>query len=128
LEAANLLVPEREIVTRGNRRFQLHLPARIIGKRIETLRGTVRCPNLIWIAMPLRQILGAAKAHSRHLMFAKIVLDREPFEGREGPHDEVDFVALGQFDCLGLRGRRYARSIGDDKLNLSARKRGILIL
>lgn len=77
--------------------------------------------------MALGKILGAAKSHGRHLVFAEIIFDGEPFEGSERPHDEVDLVALEQFDGFGFRGRRHARGFSDDKFDLSAREREVLV-
>ncbi len=77
--------------------------------------------------MALGEVLGAAKSHGRHLMFAEIIFNGEPFEGGKRPHDEVDLIALHQLDGFGFRGRRHARSIGDDKFDLSARQREILV-
>src|SRR5262249_13738880 len=77
--------------------------------------------------MPLCKILGAAKSHGRYLVLAEIILDGEPFERCERPHDEVDLVALNQFNGFCLRSRRHARGVGDDKFDGSARKREVLV-
>jgi hypothetical protein len=77
--------------------------------------------------MPLRQILGAAEAHGWHLMLAEIVLDRELFESGERSHDEIDFIALDQFDCFRFGGCRHARGIGDEKFDLATGQREVLV-
>jgi hypothetical protein len=35
--------------------------------------------------MPLGEILGAAKSHGRHFVFAEIVFDGKPFKSASGP-------------------------------------------
>src|SRR5215468_6188713 len=77
--------------------------------------------------MPLCKILGAAKSHGRYLVLAEIILDGEPFERCERPHDEVDLVALNQFNGFCLRSRRHARGVGDDKFDGLARKLEVLV-
>ena len=77
--------------------------------------------------MALGEILGAAKSHGRHLMFAEIISNGEPFESGERPHDKIDLVAFHQLDGFGLGGRRHASGIGHDELDLVARKREVLV-
>ena len=75
--------------------------------------------------MPLGEILSAAKSHGRHLVFAEIIFNGEPFKGSERSHDKIDLIALHQFDCFGLGGRRHAGRIGHNKFDLSSRKREV---
>ena len=59
---------------------------------------------------------------------AHVIRDREQFERRERPENDVDLVALDQFLGLGLGAGRIAAGVGRDHLDLATRERIRLFL
>ena len=78
--------------------------------------------------MALRHVFRRGHAQRRHFLFGQVVGNRQRFEGGERPDHAMDAVLFDQFLGLGSRGRGNAGGVGDDQLDLAARKRVVALL